>query len=118
MADGLAPAPRERGWARLAFALAAFLLVPLFPAARAVFPDDADEVYQRGRALGGLDEALGLEDVAGDAIDGLEAAQGGLGAGAHQAPHEEATADQGPHHRTTDESGAPGDEDPLHSGAS
>jgi ABC-type multidrug transport system fused ATPase/permease subunit len=38
MADGLAPAPRERGWARLAFALAAFLLVPLFPAARAVFP--------------------------------------------------------------------------------
>jgi DNA-binding phage protein len=38
MADGLAPAPRERGWARLAFALAAFLLVPLFPAARAVLP--------------------------------------------------------------------------------
>jgi hypothetical protein len=38
MVDGLAPAPRERGWARLAFALAAFLLVPLFPAARAVFP--------------------------------------------------------------------------------
>src|SRR5687767_7707277 len=38
MADGLAPAPRERGWARLAFALAAFLLVPLFPAVRAVLP--------------------------------------------------------------------------------
>jgi DNA-binding phage protein len=38
MADGLAPAPRERGWARLAFALAAFLLVPLFPTARAVLP--------------------------------------------------------------------------------
>jgi ABC-type multidrug transport system fused ATPase/permease subunit len=38
MADGLVPAPRERGWARLAFALAAFLLVPLFPAVRAVLP--------------------------------------------------------------------------------
>jgi hypothetical protein len=38
MADGLVPAPRERGWARLTFALAAFLLVPLFPAARAVLP--------------------------------------------------------------------------------
>ena len=38
MADGVAPAPRERGWARLAFALAAFLLVPLFPAVRAVLP--------------------------------------------------------------------------------
>ncbi|HEU5183197.1 MAG TPA: DUF2232 domain-containing protein [Gemmatimonadaceae bacterium] len=38
MADGLAPAPRERGWARLAFALAAFLLIPLFPAVRAVLP--------------------------------------------------------------------------------
>jgi hypothetical protein len=38
MADGLAPAPRERGWGKLAFALAAFLLVPLFPAMRAVLP--------------------------------------------------------------------------------
>jgi DNA-binding phage protein len=38
MADGLAPAPRERGWVRLTFALAAFLLVPLFPAVRAVLP--------------------------------------------------------------------------------
>jgi ABC-type multidrug transport system fused ATPase/permease subunit len=38
MADGLAPAPRERGWARVAFALAAFLLIPLFPAVRAVLP--------------------------------------------------------------------------------
>jgi hypothetical protein len=87
-------------------------------AARAMLPDDADEVYQRGRALGGLHEAFGLQDVAGNAIDGLEAAQGGLGAGANQAPHEKATADQGPNHRTTDEPGAPGDEDPLHSGES
>lgn len=38
MVDGPVPAPRERGWARLAFALAAFLLVPLFPAMRAVLP--------------------------------------------------------------------------------
>jgi DNA-binding phage protein len=38
MADGLVPAPRERGWARLASALAAFLFVPLFPAVRAVLP--------------------------------------------------------------------------------
>jgi ABC-type multidrug transport system fused ATPase/permease subunit len=38
MADGLAPAPRERGWARVAFAIAAFLLVPLFPSVRAVLP--------------------------------------------------------------------------------
>jgi hypothetical protein len=36
MADGLAPAPRERGWARHTFALAAWLLVPLLPAGRAV----------------------------------------------------------------------------------
>ena len=38
MADGVAPAPRERGWARLAFALAAFLLIPIFPSLRAVVP--------------------------------------------------------------------------------
>jgi hypothetical protein len=38
MADGLAPAPRERGWARLAFVLAAFLLVPLVPALRVLLP--------------------------------------------------------------------------------
>ena len=38
MGDGHAPAPRERGWARLALALAAFLLIPLFPAVRAVLP--------------------------------------------------------------------------------
>jgi len=38
MADGLAPAPRERGWARLAFVLAAFLLVPLVPTLRVLLP--------------------------------------------------------------------------------
>jgi hypothetical protein len=38
MADGLAPAPREQGWMRMALALAAFLLVPQVPALRAVLP--------------------------------------------------------------------------------
>ena len=86
--------------------------------AEAALADDPDQVHQGGAPLHGAREPVRGKHVAGNAVDRLEAAQGGLGARPDEAADQEAVVKEGVDDGTTDEPGGPGDEDPLHSGAS
>ena len=59
-------------------------------AARALLADDADQVHEGGAALRARDEPVGLQHVAGDAVDGLEALEVALGARPDETANEEA----------------------------
>jgi hypothetical protein len=83
-------------------------------AAAPVLADDAHQVHHGRAALHGGGEGVGLQHVAGDALDGLEAPEIALRAVANEGADQKALAEKGPHDVLPDEARPARDEDALH----
>src|SRR6185503_4381684 len=81
--------------------------------APALLADDTDQMDEGGAALHARSEAVGLQDVTGNAVDGLEALEVVLGARPDEAADEKTLRKKCADDRLADEAGAAGHEHAL-----
>ena len=85
-------------------------------AAPALLADDADQMHERAAAFHARGEPVGLQNVAGNAVDRLEALEVMLGARPDETPDEKTLRKKCADNRLADEAGTAGHEHALRHG--